>query len=411
MVKISITAVIAGFFTVFIHYSVRYGYGMLLPEMLPALEISKTEAGIIVMFFFIIYTLLAPITGVLSDILSFKILIPASVFLLGLGAFLLSTSSSMLQTGLFYSITAIGSAGCWAPVMVLIQRSVPEKRKGLAVSIVGTGTCLGIFLTGLLLPILVSNSSWRSGWTMLGITGLVIAFLSFILIANPKSHPSNDKTIYVELSWFFSKYKHIFKQTNFWLIAVAYLFVGFNLITIFTFLPVYASEELRVQYRISTWLISIIAASGIFGQLCLGYLSDKIGRRLIMIICGILLGLPCLGISLISSIWILFVLVACWGIGYGAVCAIYSASASDYFSRQFSGGIVGVWTAFLGLGSIVAPIICGYLIDLTKTYFWVFIVTMAVALLSAILILMVKKANTITEESEYLVETETPLMN
>jgi hypothetical protein len=36
---------IAGFFTVFIAFAVRYAYGLLLPEMIPALAISKTQAG------------------------------------------------------------------------------------------------------------------------------------------------------------------------------------------------------------------------------------------------------------------------------------------------------------------------------------------------------------------------------
>ena len=37
----------ACFLTVFISYSIRYGYGVLLPEMLPALAITKAEAGVI----------------------------------------------------------------------------------------------------------------------------------------------------------------------------------------------------------------------------------------------------------------------------------------------------------------------------------------------------------------------------
>lgn len=402
MTKLSVTAIIAGFFTVFIHFSVRYGYGMLLSEMLPVLEITKTEAGIIVMFFFIIYTLLAPITGILSDHLSFKVILPLSVLILGLGALLLSTASSMYQTTIFYSIAAVGGAGCWAPVMVLIQRSVPEKQKGFAVSLVGTGTCVGIFLTGILLPLLISNYSWRAGWTTLGLTGLCISILNYFLLSNPESSPSKKKSVSFGLIGFFTKYQPIFKQPNFWIIAIAYLFVGFNLITIFTFLPVYTSEKLQVQYYISTRFIAVIAASGIIGQLFLGYLSDIIGRKSIMIICGVLLGLPCLGFSLYSTIWSLNLLAVCWGFGYGAVCAIYSASASDFFSKQYTGGIVGIWTAFLGVGSIIAPIFCGRLIDVTQTYTWVFVTSMLLALFSSILILFVKKPKSTTHAAESL---------
>ena len=56
----------ACFSTVFISYAVRYGYGILLPKMLPTLEISKTEAGAIYSSFFIAYTVASPVLGLLG---------------------------------------------------------------------------------------------------------------------------------------------------------------------------------------------------------------------------------------------------------------------------------------------------------------------------------------------------------
>ena len=46
----------ACFCTVFISYAIRYGYGIFVPEMLPALSISKTGAGLIYSSYFIAYT-------------------------------------------------------------------------------------------------------------------------------------------------------------------------------------------------------------------------------------------------------------------------------------------------------------------------------------------------------------------
>ena len=53
----------ASFFTIFIAYAIRYGYGLLLPEMLPTLGISKTQAGIIYASYFFAYTIFSPISG------------------------------------------------------------------------------------------------------------------------------------------------------------------------------------------------------------------------------------------------------------------------------------------------------------------------------------------------------------
>ena len=43
----------ACFITVFVAFAVRYGYGIILPEMLDSLQITKTDAGVIFSAYFI----------------------------------------------------------------------------------------------------------------------------------------------------------------------------------------------------------------------------------------------------------------------------------------------------------------------------------------------------------------------
>ena len=59
--------IIAGFSTIFVAFAIRYSYGLLLPEMLSGLSISKTEAGIIYSSYFLTYTLFSPLLGLLVD--------------------------------------------------------------------------------------------------------------------------------------------------------------------------------------------------------------------------------------------------------------------------------------------------------------------------------------------------------
>ena len=72
MDKRALGVLVACFCTVFTSYAIRYGYGVLLPEMLPDLAISKTEAGIIYASFFIAYTILSPLLGLLGDRYTFS---------------------------------------------------------------------------------------------------------------------------------------------------------------------------------------------------------------------------------------------------------------------------------------------------------------------------------------------------
>jgi MFS family permease len=54
------------------------------------------------------------------------------------------------------------------------------------------------------------------------------------------------------------------------------------------------------------------------------------------------------------------------GIGCAACWAMYAACASDFFSRQSAGKLIGLWTFLLGAGSISPPILTGWAADLSS---------------------------------------------
>jgi MFS family permease len=378
----------AGFLTVAIAFSIRYAYGMLLPEMLPALDINKTQAGAVFTVYFIIYTVFTPVLGVLSDYCSYRTILSVFTAILATGALAMAYTDSLVQTILFFSIAAFGHAACWAPVMVLVQKWVPDERRGAALSFVSMGVGTGIFTWGLLIPVIVSHSGWRWGWTWLGITGLIVAMLNLILVKNPEKNAPVKQTFRVGVKAFLASYRDIFKQTTFWLIGFAYLLVGFNVIIQFTFLPVYARESLGVAYAVSTRFISVIAFFGVIGQMSLGPLSDKIGRIRVMIWCSITLGLSSMGIVLFRETWTLYLFTAIYGVGYGAIWPLYAAVAPDLFSRDHSGGVIGLWTVFLGIGSMAGPVLSGWIVDTTGSYTGVFISSMSAGLISVVLLMV-----------------------
>jgi MFS family permease len=389
--KRAIAVIIAGFLTVSIAYSIRYAFGMLLPEMIPALGITKTQAGLIIAAYFIIYTICTPVLGALSDHYSYRLILVLFMLILGLGALLMASVSGFIQAGLFFSVAAFGHAACWAPVMVLVQKWVPDNRRGTALSFVAIGAGTGIFIWGILLPVIVRHLGWAAGWVALGVTAFVTAFLNFILVRNPVNSKPKKKSNKPNLKTFLASYHHIFLQSPFWIIGIAYLLVGFSLIILFSFLPVYARESLGMPYIVSTRFISIIAVFGIIGQLGLGSLSDKVGRIRVMVFCSATMAIGSLGIVFAENVWSLYFVVGLYGFGYGAVWPVYAAVAADIFSRQHTGGIIGLWTLFLGIGSLSAPVISGWIIDSTGSYTWIFLLATLAGLLSALILLFIPK--------------------
>ncbi len=386
MIRRAYGIIVACFFTVAVAYGIRYAYGMLLPEMLPALGISKAEAGVIFAVYFFAYTLFAPVLGTLSDLFNYRLIIPVFTAVLSAGAFLMAFAGGVWQACLFFSLAGLGHAACWAPVAGLVSKWVPDDKRGTALSFVTMGVALGIYVVGMLIPVVVAALNWQAGWKAMGLVGFAVAVLDWVLVRNPESSnrprfSAREHAVRVGLT-----YKRLFRSPVFWTIGIAYLLVGFNVLVPFTFLPIYARESLNLAYATSTRFVAVIALAGIVGQLTLGTLSDKVGRVRVMILCSIIMGVGCLGMLLSNSAWRLYFAVIFYGLGYGAVWPVYAAAASDFFPKSETGSVVGLWTMLLGIGSIVSPVICGWSVDKTGGYSWAFMMGMSSGLLSVLIL-------------------------
>ncbi|MHB8104540.1 MAG: MFS transporter [Dehalococcoidales bacterium] len=376
----------ACFITVFVAYAVRYGYGILLPEMLNSLGITKTDAGVIFSAFFVAYTIASPVCGYISDRYGSRWLLASFVIMLGIGAFLMSRITSILQASLFFTLAGIGSAACWAPVMALAQKWTSHEHRGKILSFIDIGSALSI-ISMALLPVVIRDLDWRVGWMILGVIGIAIGVLNFLVVKNPPDalkgnrtkNSTPKKSTGVPLST-------LLRSSRFWLFGFGYLFTGFSILVPFTFLNTYAIQELSFSYDKAAILFTVLGIGAIVSKVTIGPISDKTGRLKMIFLCGVLISLGCLGMAFGNAVT-LFISACVFALGYGAVWALYAAAASDYFIKESSGTIIGIWTLFLGIGSVVSPIAAGWLADTTGSLSWSFGVGAMAGVMSIILLI------------------------
>ncbi len=393
MDKRALAVLVACFCTVFTAYAVRYGYGVLLPEMLPSLAITKTEAGVIFASFFIAYTVLTPWLGVLGDRYDVRWLLALFTAILGTGTLLMAYASSLIQASLFFALAGIGSAACWAPVMALAQRWTSDKHRGKTLAFVDLGSSLGIIGTSTAVPLLVVTYSWRAGWMSLGLLGIAVAVLNSLMVRSHPEEPSKPRQKRRRYTGepLGATYMKLLRDSRFWLIGLAYLLTGFSIIIPITFLSTYAVQELAFPYEVATRLLTVIGIGAVVGKVTLGPLSDKVGRIRVMMLCAFLIAVGSSGMAYSRGIT-LTIFTAIFSLGYGALWSMYAASASDYFSKESAGSIVGLWTVYLGIGSIISPIIAGWLADTTGTLAWSFVMAAAGGVISLLLLVPVWRA-------------------
>jgi len=377
----------ACFAIIFVHYAIRYSYGTLLPEMLPSLSITKAEAGMIYSSYFIAYTALSPVLGLLSDRYDVRFILTLFVALMGAGAFLMAYPTSQLQASLFFGVAGVGCSACWAPVMGLAQRWTPEGRRGASLALVDAGSSLGVMAAGAVTPLIVVAYDWRVGWMSLGGLAFILAIITFFLVQNhprAQTNPASPEGGKQRLTGV--TYKELLGDARFWLIGVAYLFTGFAIMVPFAFISTYAVQELSFPYDSATRLVTLIGLGGVIGKLTLGPLSDTLGRIKILVISAILIAGGNVAIAY-SRGWMLMAVTFIFGLGYGACWAMYAACASDFFSRQAAGRIIGLWTVYLGIGLMLSPLLAGWIADATGTLMWSFLIAAAGGIASLLLLL------------------------
>ena len=128
------------FVDIFINYSVRLGFSVILPEMIRELDFSRADGGSIYNSYLFSYLVLTPLTGYLTDRLGARRVITVCAFFLGVGVIMMGRVQILWAACLFYAVAGIGATGMWTPIVTVVQRWFAPGRRGLALGILSTGS-------------------------------------------------------------------------------------------------------------------------------------------------------------------------------------------------------------------------------------------------------------------------------
>ena len=390
------------FVNLFINYSVRLGYSVVLPEMIRDLGFNRTDAGSIFNAYLFSYILLTPLTGFLTDRFGGRRVITTCAFILGAGILLMGTAKSLWTACVFYAVVGLGATGMWTPVITVVQRWFAPNRRGLALGILSTGYGLGFATMGVAFPWIVHYFNWRYSWYFLGAGALVMVAVNAIFLrSSPESegclpwgrkesislNGPNEEGHSKKISL-----STVFRDKAFWLIGLSYFCISYGLYGITTFMVDYAGYQLGLPIGKASFLATIHGICQIAGVLTILPLSDYLGRKRVLIISNSFITACLTGILLTGDSWImLYILVGIMAVFYGVTFPMYGACAGDYFPKEVMGTVIGAWTPFYGGGAILVHWISGVLRDTMGSYDWAFIINAVMAALGIVLICAVKK--------------------
>lgn len=306
--------------------------------------------------------------------------------LMGVALIGLSYSGSIWMFYLFFVFNALGYVfGGPLPCQVLISRWF-TKNRGKAMGIAYLGIGVGGAIVPLLATTLESKLGWQHALTILGVLIIIIAFpLSYFVRDSSKA---KIKTEAVEVA---IPMKKILKNPNFYLLAFGSMCSIGAVGGMGQHLKLYLRDLEYTQGQAAN-IMSVVLLSSLIGRVTMGWLSDIINRKYVMILIYLIVAVAILTLLLPPFPGSIYVFAVIFGVGLGGDYMIIPLMAGDLFGVRALGRVMGIILVADGVADSFFPVLVGFLYDEeTKSYALGFSILICVALLGTLIVSFLPK--------------------
>ena len=242
------------FVVLFAHGFGRMSYSVILPYMKDSLSLTYTQVGLIATGNLTGYLLFTTFGGFLAARFGPRRIISISLLVTGAALFLTGFSNSFSFAFLTRLITGVGNGGCFVPMMSLPATWFVARKRGLAIGIVNIGVCLGLTLSGFLLPFCINcfgPEGWRYAWYLMGIGVFICAFFCYgFLRDNPHEkglgmygERRGGELPPPQAMGLFAAFRRVVGESEIWKLTCVYVMYGFSYIIYLTFFVAYLRKK------------------------------------------------------------------------------------------------------------------------------------------------------------------------
>lgn len=312
--------------------------------------------------------------------------------MMGVSLIGLSFSSTLPMFYMFWVFNALGYVcGGPLPCQVLVSRWF-DKNRGKAMGI----AYLGIGTGGALVPLLSAGLEKQYGWHLaLGALGVLIVLIALPMayfIKEPKQKTEGKKAgeTMVPIG-------NILKNPYFYLLAIGSMSCMGAVGGISQHIKYYLND-LHFTQSEAAHVMSLVLLFSLGGRVLMGWLSDLIHRKYVMILIYLLVAvsIPLLLIpDFFGRIYLFSIL---FGIGLGGNYMIIPLMAADLFGVRALGRTMGIILVADGVAESLFPMLVGALYnDAAKSYAVGFIMLICLALTGAMIVAFLPKTSVYKE--------------
>jgi len=374
-------------------HGIMHAYLVLLPAMIPILggELGDIATiGLLASLVSLFYGWLSLPVGFIADRFSKKMLIMGSMILCGGASIIIGLSPSIPIAAIGLIILGIG-ASLYHPCGYAHMSLVSDESRGRYMGYQGLGGDMGMAISYLTSSLLGVRFGWRATFIIWGVIGLVMAAIDFFVAEDIENHvPKEGHAGPVETM------RKMFSTADRRALIITLGIVtlsGMLWTGVSSFIMAFIEEQKGISFVIAGGLSTLKYTVGAFAMILGGELSDRIGRKKLLLFGYAGFALSLLGFVLSpSSLPILVLIVVVLGFTFFITQSPMNALLGDIAPKDSMGVTYGInFTLKYGIG-FFTPAIAGYL-ALNFGYASVFYFFAALSILAFSITMLIREKN------------------
>jgi len=360
----------------------RHTFGLYLQPMTLDLGWTRETFAIAIAIQNLVYGFATPLTGMIADRWGTARVLAIGTLLYALGVGLMAYSTTgpefVLSAGFLVGI-GLSCTG-FSPIFGVVARAFPPEKRTLALGFAGSAGSFGQFL---MLPYgqtLITHIGWLNALLICAATVLLILPLSTALMEDKKAlaHVGGRQSIPEAL-------REAFGHSGYLLLCSGYFVCGFQIMFISVHFPAYMVDQ-RLTPETGMAALALIGLFNIFGTFLWGWLGHRYTKKYVLsvlyftraVAVAIFIALPITPFSV-------YLFASVIGFLWLGTVPVTSGLIAQVFGVKYLSTLTGIAFLFHQVGSFLGVWIGGYLFDTTGSYQLMWLLTIALGVLAALI--------------------------